>query len=72
MKNKPAGLSRWFTSVIRATKKEMEIQIKLTKEQHDLLLDHLGSEESIHEWLQDCFDRKMQEMTDEVRKASDK
>ena len=40
----------------------MEIQIKLTKEQHDLLLDRLGSEESIHEWLQHCLDQKMQEM----------
>ena len=43
----------------------MEIQIKLTKEQHDLLLDRLGSEESIHEWLQQSLDRKMQEMVDQ-------
>ena len=50
----------------------MEIQIKLTKEQHDLLLDRLGSEESVHEWFQDCLNRKMQDMADEVRKASDK
>ncbi len=41
----------------------MEIQIKLTKKQHDLLIGHLGSEESIQEWLQHCIDRKMQEMT---------
>ncbi len=40
----------------------MEIQIKLTKKQHDLLIGRLGSEESIHEWLQHCIDRKMQEM----------
>ena len=39
----------------------MEIQIKLTKEQHDLLLDRLGSEESIQEWLQHNIDIKMQE-----------
>lgn len=40
----------------------MEVQIKLTKEQHDLLLDRLGSEESIREWLQHSLDRRIQEM----------
>jgi len=30
----------------------MEVQIKITKEQHEFLLEHLGSDEAIREWMQ--------------------
>lgn len=39
----------------------MEITIKLTKEQHDLLLERLGTDEAIREWLQSYLNQKLEE-----------
>lgn len=40
----------------------MTIDIKLTHEQHDMLLAQLGSEEAIHDWLQTRINNKITEM----------
>ena len=39
-----------------------EIQIKLTKEQHEFLLARLGSDEAIQEYLQVYIDQKVEEL----------
>ncbi len=44
----------------------MEITIKLTKEQHDLLLERLGTDEAIREWLQSYHNKKLEEKAAEL------
>jgi hypothetical protein len=39
-----------------------EFQIKISQEQHAMLLSCLGSEEAIHEYIQSYIDRKIQEI----------
>ena len=39
-----------------------EFQIKLSQEQHLMLLSWLGSEEAIREFIQSYIDRKIQEI----------
>ena len=43
----------------------MEVQIKITKEQHEMLLERLGNDEAIHTWMQDY-------LNDELRKAAER
>jgi len=40
-----------------------EIQIKLTKGQHEFLLARLGADEAIQEYLQAYLDQKVEELT---------
>ena len=40
----------------------MEVQIKITKVQHDYLLARLGSEEAINEFIQSYIDQKVEEL----------
>ena len=40
----------------------MEVQIKITKEQHDYLLARLGSDETINEFIQSYIDQKVEEL----------
>lgn len=42
----------------------MEIQIKLTKEQHNVLLARLGSDEAIQNSLETYINQKLLEMDD--------
>ena len=37
----------------------MTVDIKLTCEQHEVLLDRLGSEEAIREWVEACIDQEL-------------
>ena len=43
----------------------MDVQIKITKEQHEMLLERFGSDEAIHSWMQDY-------LNDELRKEADR
>ena len=38
-----------------------EFQIKLTKDQHDFLMERLGTDEAIREWLQSYLNQLLQE-----------
>ena len=40
----------------------MEVQIKITKVQHDFLLARLGSEEAIRQYIQAYIDQKVEEL----------
>ena len=40
----------------------MEVQIKITKEQHDFLLARLGSDEAIQKYMQAYIDQKVEEL----------
>ena len=40
----------------------MEVQIKITKEQHDYLLARLGSDEAIRQYIQSYIDQKVEEL----------
>lgn len=44
-----------------------EFQIKLTKEQHDLLLERLGTDEVIRQWLQSYLNQKLEEKVAEPK-----
>ena len=44
----------------------MEISIKLTKEQHDLLLERLGTDDAIRQWLQSYLNQKLEEKAAEL------
>ena len=48
-----------------AAENKMEVQIKITKEQHEMLLERLGNDEAIHTWMQDY-------LNDELRKAAER
>ena len=39
----------------------MEVQIKITKEQHDFLLARLGSDEAIQKYMQAYIDQKVED-----------
>ena len=43
-----------------------EIQIKLTKEQHEFLLARLGSEEAIRQYIQTYIDKKVEGITNNI------
>ena len=45
----------------------MEITIKLTKEQHVFLLERLGTDEAIREWLQSYLNQILQEKSAELK-----
>ena len=47
-----------------------EFQIKLTKEQHDFLVERLGTDEAIREWLQSYLNQKLLEKAEELNKSS--
>lgn len=40
----------------------VEFQIKLSQEQHAMLLSYLGSEEAIPEYVHSCIDLEIQEI----------
>ena len=40
----------------------MEVQIKITKVQHDYLLARLGSDEAIKQYIQAYIDQKVEEL----------
>lgn len=46
----------------------MEVEVKLTREQNDLLLEMLGSEESIQKWLQDYIDNAILRLEEESKR----
>lgn len=46
----------------------MEVEVKLTREQNDLLLEKLGSEESIQKWLQDYIDNAILRLEEERKR----
>ena len=45
----------------------MEITIKLTKGQHDFLVERLGTDEAIREWLQSYLNQILQEKVAELK-----
>ena len=45
----------------------MEVQIKITKEQHGMLLGRFGSEESIREWMQGTINDELCKKAEELR-----
>ena len=40
----------------------MNVDIKLTHEQHQMLLFILGGGETIHDWLENCIDQELSHM----------
>ena len=40
----------------------MEVEVKLTKEQHEFLLEKLGDDEHVQQWLQTLVDNEMARM----------
>ena len=45
----------------------MEVQIKITKKQHEMLLERFGSEEAIREWMQDYLNEELCKTAEELR-----
>ena len=45
----------------------MNVDIKLTHEQHQMLLSRLGSEKAIHDWLETCIDQELSHMAAEKK-----
>ena len=45
----------------------MEVQIKITKEQNEMLLERLGSEEAIREWMQATINERLYKKAEELR-----
>ena len=45
----------------------MEVQIKITKEQYEMLLERFGSEEAIHSWMQDYLNDELRKETERLR-----
>ena len=43
----------------------MNVDIRLTREQHEMLLSRLGSEEAIREWLEGCMDQELRRLAAE-------
>jgi len=43
----------------------MNVDIKLTREQHEMLLSRLGSEEAIHNWVEGCIDQELRRLAAE-------
>ena len=48
----------------------MEVQIKITREQHEFLLERMGSDEAIREWMQSCLDSELRKMAKGLRSKS--
>lgn len=43
----------------------MNVDIKLTHEQHQMLYSRLCSKEAIHDWLENCIDQELSRMAAE-------
>lgn len=43
----------------------MNVDIKLTRDQHKMLLSRLGSEEAIREWIESSIDQELRRLASE-------